>query len=115
MSMEIDRRGFVKSAVLGGIAMQAGRALGANDRVRIAVCGTRGRGHDHIKGFQNVPGVEIVALCDIDENVSASRADELQKAGLPKPKTYVDLRKMLEDKSIDAVTIATPNHWHSLM
>ena len=89
--------------------------LGANDRIRLAVCGLRGRGMDHVKRFSQVPGVEIAAVCDVDENVIGSRLADIEKAGLPKPKTYIDVRKLLDDKSIDAISVATPNHWHSLM
>jgi predicted dehydrogenase len=87
------------------------RVFGANDRVRLAVCGLHGRGKDHIDGFSRVPNVEIAALCDVDENVLRKRLGEVSG----KPQTYVDIRKLLEDKSIDAISIATPNHWHSLM
>jgi len=92
-----------------------GRILGANDRVRVAICGVRGRGNDHIRGFSRVPGVEIAALCDVDENILNGRLDEIQKTGRPRPKGYFDIRELLKDKDIDAISIATPNHWHSLM
>ena len=80
--MAIQRREFLKTtgrAVAVGSAALAlgGKILGANDRVRVAICGVRGRGGDHIKGFEHVPGVEIAALCDIDENVSAKRVAEI--------------------------------------
>jgi predicted dehydrogenase len=118
--MSIKRREFLKTsgkAVTVGAAALAlgGKILGANDRVRIAICGLRGRGGDHIKGFEHVANVEIAALCDIDESVSAKRVAEIEKFGAPTPKTYWDVRKLLEDKQIDAISIATPNHWHSLM
>jgi len=74
-----------------------------------------GRGNDHIHGFTKVPGTELAAVCDVDESVSIKRIGEIEKLGLPKPKSYVDVRKLLEDKDIDAISIATPNHWHSLM
>jgi len=92
-----------------------GRILGANDRVRVAICGVRGRGNDHIRGFSRVPGVEIAALCDVDENILNGRLDEIQKNGRPRPKGYFDIRELLKDQDIDAISIATPNHWHSLM
>ena len=60
------------------------------------------------------PNAQIVALCDVDENVLNQRLADVEKSH-PKPKPYTDFRKLLEDKSIDAVSIATPNHWHSLM
>ncbi|MGC1364715.1 MAG: Gfo/Idh/MocA family oxidoreductase, partial [Candidatus Acidiferrum sp.] len=110
--MEIERRDFLKTtgkALTVGAAALAlgGKILGANDRVRIAVCGVRGRGHDHIRGFAHVPGVELTALCDVDENVLNERLGGIEKMGLPRPKSYVDVRKLLEDKDIDAISIAT--------
>jgi len=112
--MTNDRRQFLKAAV--GLAMlQPARILGANDRVRIGICGLRGRGMDHIQHFGKLPGVEIAAVCDIDDAVTAKRVGDIEQMGLPKPRTYVDIRKMLDDQSIDAISIATPNHWHSLM
>src|SRR5271163_4088155 len=101
--MEIERRDFLKTtgkAITVGAATLAlgGKILGANDRVRVAICGVRGRGNDHIHGFSHVPGTEIAAICDIDENVSSQRIAEIEKMGLPKPKSYVDIRKLLEDK-----------------
>jgi predicted dehydrogenase len=115
--MDIDRRDFLKTAATVGAATLAlgGKVLGANDRVRVAICGLRGRGNDHLRGYSRVPNAEIAAFCDIDDSVLARRMDEVQKMGLGKPKTYTDVRKLLEDKDIDAISIATPNHWHSLM
>ena len=92
-----------------------GRILGANDRVRLAICGLRGRGNDHLKGFANVPGTKIAGVCDVDENVLNQRLGDAEKMGLARPKSYGDIRRLLEDKDIDAISIATPNHWHSLM
>jgi len=118
--METDRRRFLETtreAISVGAAALAlgGRVLGANDRVRVAVCGTRGRGKDHIRGFAKVAGAEIAALCDVDETILSQRLKDVEELGKPKPKSYVDIRKLLEDKDIDAISIATPNHWHSLM
>ncbi|MHB8503553.1 MAG: Gfo/Idh/MocA family oxidoreductase, partial [Candidatus Acidiferrales bacterium] len=118
--MEIERRDFLKTtgkAITVGAAALAlgGKILGANDRVRVAVCGVRGRGKDHIRGFARVPGVDLAALCDVDENILNERLGDVEKMGLPRPKSYVDVRKLLEDKDIDAISIATPNHWHSLI
>src|SRR5215475_5763007 len=119
--MPIERRDFIKSttaAITVGaatLALKPHSVLGANDRVRVAICGTRGRGVDHIHGFNKVSNVEIAALCDVDENVLNQRLSDVEKLGRPKPKSYTDVRKLLEDKDIDAVSIATPNHWHSLI
>ena len=114
-----DRRTFLKagSVAAAGLmtAASAKKVLGANDRIRIAVVGVRGRGWDHVKGYQGIPGVEIAYFCDIDENVLRKRLDDVEKMGLSKPQTQVDIRKLLENKNVDAVSIATPNHWHSLI
>jgi predicted dehydrogenase len=113
-----NRRAFLKTsaaAMACGIAAGSpARALGANDRIRAAVIGLRGRGGDHVKGFASLPGVEVAALCDVDEGVLNRRVEEVEKAGKPKPEAFVDLRKLYEGKGIDVVSIATPNHWHSL-
>jgi hypothetical protein len=117
-----SRRDFLKvtgagvaGTALGVTASSYARIMGANERVRVAICGVRGRGNDHIHGFSRVPGTELAALCDVDENVSNQRLGEIEKLDLPRPKSYVDIRKLLEVKEIDAISIATPNHWHSLM
>jgi predicted dehydrogenase len=88
--------------------------LRSKDRVRVAICGLRGRGVDHINAYAALKNAEIAALCDIDGEVLRQSLAEVEKIG-DHPKTYTDIRKMLDDKSIDAVSIATPNHWHSLM
>ncbi len=113
------RRTFLKNSGVAAASLltaaSAKRVLGANDRIRVAVIGVRGRGWDHVKGYHSLPGVEIVSFCDIDENVLRKRLDDADKMGIAKPQTYVDVRKLLEDKNVDAVSIATPNHWHSLI
>ena len=117
------RREFVRAAaastagasMLGAPALAAGR-LSANDRIRAAVVGLRGRGRSHIAAVEKLAAknVELAALCDIDESVMAQRLrDHVERAG-NKPAVYYDIRKLLEDKSIDVVFQATPNHWHAL-
>ncbi len=91
----------------------AGR-LGAAEAVRVAVVGVKGRGVSHIRGFEALDGVEVAALCDVDESWLNRRADELDQSTGRKVARFTDIRRLLEDKSIDAVSIATPNHWHTL-
>ena len=112
---QITRRNSI--AALGGIALlaQPKRILGAQSRVRVALCGVRGRGMDHLRNYSKIDNAEIAAVCDIDESVSAKCLATMERMGLAKPKTYVDVRKLLEDKTIDAISIATPNHWHALI
>jgi len=120
---QLSRRSFLKTTVTGAAGLAAAgsfltrpeRVLGANDRVRVAVCGVHGRGNDHIMNYSKLSNVEIAAICDIDEGVTAKCVDTMVKQGIPKPATFVDIRKLLDDKSIDAISIATPNHWHTLM
>jgi predicted dehydrogenase len=122
--MHDSRREFLKTGAKGVAVLAAAEplrawanrrtVLGANDRVRVAICGLRGRGVSHIDAYAALKNAEIVALCDIDGDVLRQRLAEVEKIGA-RPKTYTDIRKLLEDKSIDAVSIATPNHWHSLM
>src|SRR5579863_2450779 len=116
MESDLTRRDFLKSAAkttaglstLSGITFLAHpeRVFGANDRVRLAICGLHGRGKEHLAAFSRLSNVEIAALCDVDENVLRKRLGE---AG-GKPQNFMDVRKLLEDKSIDAISIATPNH-----
>jgi predicted dehydrogenase len=120
LAKELNRRDFLSGSTAGALGTLAvlgspGKVLGANDRVRVAICGIHGRGMDHLENFAKVKNCEIAALCDVDENVIRKRLGQMDKMGLAKPATYTDIRKLLEDKSIDAISIATPNHWHSLM
>ena len=91
------------------------RVFGANDRVRVAVCGIRGQGFEHVEQYSRMPNVEVAAVCDVDENIIRWRLDHMSRLDIPKPVVYTDPRRLMEDKSIDAVSIATPNHWHVLI
>jgi predicted dehydrogenase len=108
-----SRRTFILGA--GAAASHvAARKLSANDRVCIAVLGTNGRGKDHIAGIQGLNDAEVVTLCDPDLAVANERAAQLEQKYGRRPKVVQDLRQVFDDKEIDAVTVATPNHWHSL-
>lgn len=85
------------------------RRISPNETVRVGVIGVRGRGRAHIGAFKNMPNVEVVALCDADAGVV-----DLAKRSVPEAKYYQDMRAMMDDDSIDVISIATPNHWHSL-
>ncbi len=122
---DFSRREFLRTGLesAAGVAAFSGitflthprRVFGANDRVRVAVCGVHGRGMDHVAGFHGLKNTEVAAVCDVDENILAQRLAEIEKKGIPKPRTFIDIRKLLDDKSIDAISVATPNHWHALM
>ena len=117
----ISRRGFLAKGVAGAVAAHAAlrkgawaQPMGANDAVRVAVVGLHGKGAHHLQMLRAIPGVRVVALCDADRAVLEKRAAELAADNL-QVATYVDVRKLLESKDVDAITIATPNHWHALM
>lgn len=116
----ISRRDFVKqtAAAAGTLAfttMSRGENQSPNNTIRVAVAGVRGRGISHIEGFEALPGVEVVALCDVDENILGATAEKYESKTNRKLKRYRDFREVCDDKEIDAISIATPNHWHSLM
>jgi predicted dehydrogenase len=92
------------------------RVMGANDRVVIASIGIRGQGNALKRGFARLKNVEHKYLCDIDENLFAERRHDPRLADVPtfKPAFVQDLRRVMDDKDVDAVVIATPNHWHAL-
>ena len=99
------------SASRAGIAS---KVLGANNDIRIAIVGLRKKGIEHIDIFNRVPGVRIVALCDADTTFLEIEAKKF-RAREQKVTLYVDYRKLLDDRDIDAVVIVTPDHWHALM
>ena len=109
----MNRRHFLMSSA-GVLAATRLASSSPNDTVRVACVGLRGRGKDHMEGYSKLPNVEIAALCDIDEAVLGAAVKRIEDKGKKKPDTYSDLRKLLEDKSIDAISIATPNHSHTL-
>ncbi len=110
----ITRRHFIKSAAISAAtvtltARSFSQVSGANEAIRVAVVGFKGRGGDHISGLKKIPGVRITALCDVDKEVLEAGKQKIQDV-----ETYTDIRKLLESKNVDAVSIATPNHWHAL-
>lgn len=108
----MNRRSFLVGA--GGATAAGVSLLGANDTVRVACVGLRGQGSTHIGEYLKMPKVEIAAVCDVDESILARRTEEIEKASGRRPAGFTDFRRLLEDKSIDAVSIATPNHHHTL-
>jgi len=114
----MKRRTFLKATALGlaGAALSArswAQVAGANGDIRVAVLGLNGRGKNHLTSLRALPGVKIVAICDPDSAVLARTAAQLAKDGLV-PEKFTDVRKLLAMPGLDAVTIATPNHWHAL-
>src|ERR1700730_11269989 len=111
----MDRRYFLMGSLASaGTALQPRAMASPHDAVGLACVGVGGRGRSHIRAYSQMPNVEIAAMCDIDESVLNSRIGDLEKAKGKRPAAFTDLRKLLEDKSIDAISIATPNHHHTL-
>lgn len=114
----ITRRNFLKStaittAAFGLSARSWAQVAGANSDIRVAVIGFHGQGGGHIGTLLKAKGARITALCDADNDVLEGGKKRLAKEGR-EIETYVDIRKLLESKNVDAVSIATPNHWHAL-
>lgn len=119
--MATTRRDFLKTsatAAVAGFGLAASpsimRGQSPNQDLRVAVIGTGGRGGKHITGFAEAKGAQLVALCDADEKTLASKAGIVEKKYGTKVDTVVDYKELLERDDIDAVTIASPNHWHAL-
>ncbi len=110
--MESSRRDFLVSAVAAP-ALSSRRVLGANDRIRIAVIGNGGRGQWLMKALKKVApdGIQFVAVCDIYD---ARRAQALEIAGTG-AEQYIDYKQVLDRKDVDAVIVASPDHWHATM
>ncbi|MCP5522531.1 MAG: Gfo/Idh/MocA family oxidoreductase [Verrucomicrobiales bacterium] len=117
-STGLSRRSFLRNtgAATVGLALAAphARVLGANDDIRVAVVGVHGRGGDHINEYSRIAGTRVVALCDVDRDVLAARAEALAKKDNP-VKTFVDVRELLDSGEVDAISVATTNHSHSLI
>ena len=112
--VHMNRRYFLMTTTAAGATAARTALASASDRVRVACVGLRGQGGSHIRAYSGMQNVEIAALCDVDEREIAKRVKELETKGVKAPATHTDFRKLLEDKSIDAVSLATPNHWHTL-
>ncbi|MFV0607351.1 MAG: Gfo/Idh/MocA family oxidoreductase [Niabella sp.] len=124
--MQNNRRKFIKQA--GIIAAGAGlttslsleswatvrKNISANNKIGVGVIGIKGQGWNNLTNLLKNPDTECVAICDIDENVIAKRKTDLAAISTITPAIYSDYRKMLEDKNVDVVVIATPDHWHCL-
>src|SRR5919201_5399104 len=110
----MERRHFLMTAAAAGTAVRPSALASPNDTVRVACVGIRGRGKNHIDGYLKLPNVELAALCDVDESVLDKRVKDVEASGRKRPVAHTDFRKLLEDKSIDVVSLATPNHHHTL-
>jgi len=117
-----SRRRFLKQAALGtagltvGISAKSyGKIAGANDRVRFGVAGLNGRGQALMKAVQGVPNAEITWLCDVDSRVLEEANGLAQEISGARVQTDKDIRNLVEQNDLDAIAIATPDHWHTPM
>ena len=119
----VTRREFLDTMAVGaaGLAIGAsaksyGQILGANERLNFAVIGLNGRAYAHLSSLKaNKDATRIAHVCDVDSNILAKFAAAAQKEMGEAPATHQDFRKILELKDVDAITIATPDHWHAPM
>jgi predicted dehydrogenase len=124
MSKKMSRREFISRGAAGIAASSAlitsskassyANILGANDTINIAIIGIRGQGGGHIRNYAKMKNVKITYVVDVDENLFERRQDEVEKIAGYRPKGQWDMRKVFEEKDVDAVSIASPNHWHAL-
>ena len=118
------RRAFLKTAAASAGVCTAftiagtkasGRVIGANDTIRIGVAGINGRGRNHISSYVGQDGVQVTYLIDPDSRLFNSRSESVKKRGGNTPTCVQDIREALADKNLDAVSIASCNHWHALL
>jgi predicted dehydrogenase len=125
--MKVSRREFVKKVGLGSTALTIGgtafgfsaksysQIKGANDRIRIAVVGVNSRGKAHIVAISKCSNISISYICDVDTRAAEAAAKMAEENTKERPKIQFDFRKLIEEKDLDLVTIATPEHWHAPM
>ena len=121
MEKNIQRRNFIKQASLAaaGVGMSTlsfplfGRNVAANEKTIVAVMGTNGRGLEHIHSLTKIANLEIAYICDVEDNALAKGVNLVEKLTGKRPAAIKDFRKILDNKDIDAITIATPDHWHA--
>ena len=114
----MNRRGFLGSAAATASAaalttLAPASALGANERVVVAVMGTNGRGRTLARGFAGLAGATVAFVCDVDERAIVKGKKAVTDAGGAAPTGVKDVRRVLDEKSVDALIVAAPNHWHA--
>ncbi|NOX53550.1 MAG: Gfo/Idh/MocA family oxidoreductase [Planctomycetes bacterium] len=112
----VNRRTFLVRAGVGTAAagvMAGGTAAEAQKKILLGAIGCGGRGTYLAQTFAGMPDVEVVFVCDADRSRAERAAGAVERAGGKKPKVVTDLRRILDDPSVDAITIATPDHWHA--
>lgn len=120
--MKQTRRDFIKNISIASAGLAVGlnaksysRILGANDRVNFAIIGLNGRGYAHLASINACNNTAVTYICDVDRKILNKFAKEAKERYHQNPVMEGDFRKMLESKDVDAITIATPEHWHTPM
>jgi predicted dehydrogenase len=122
---DVPRRDFIKTGAAAAFGLAASRRApgplfiprsSANEKVVVAICGVNSRGLDHAQNFSKLPNSEVAYICDVDANVIAKALATVGRNQTTREaKALGDFRRALDDKSVDAITIATPDHWHAPM
>jgi predicted dehydrogenase len=124
----VDRRRFLNTSAQTGLAALAGvatlgsspkpargaRPISANDKITLAIVGINGRGRVLGPGFAERPDCQVAYLCDVETSGYGPRSADIEKLQHKAPQTVQDFRRALDDKSVDAIVVATPDHWHAL-
>src|SRR5215468_9800813 len=117
----LTRRNFLESTLAAAATItiagtkSSGRVLGANDVIRVGVAGIHGQGNAHIDQYLGLKGVQVTHLIDPDRSLFESRSQKIREKGGNTPKCFQDIREALEDPDLDVISVAAPNHWHSLI
>ena len=115
--MQLSRRTFgaVSAGALAHSVLATGSVKAApSERVNLCVVGIRGRGSGLAQNFAKLPNAQVTHICDVNESLLGPFAKTIGDIQQVAPKPVQDLRKVLEDKSVDAIVVATPDHWHAL-
>ena len=119
----MDRRSFVQGAAATGMIAsgyfteaqsEEKKRISPNDKITVCVTGVRGRGNNLLKTFSSIPDVNVKYVCDLDTSILGSRADEVRNRTGKNPERITDFRKAIDDKTVDALVLGTPDHWHAL-
>ncbi|MCC6511719.1 MAG: Gfo/Idh/MocA family oxidoreductase [Pirellulaceae bacterium] len=116
-SASIDRRGLLTGAAATGLALALAKTeakASANERIHVCVIGVRGRGSGVGKNFAALPNAQVTHICDVNEALLHDYGQQINEVQKSTPKPVQDLRRVLDDKSVDAIVVTTPDHWHAL-
>jgi predicted dehydrogenase len=114
VSDQTRRSFFFAATAAAAVTASRSRAVAANDKINVAVVGLGGRGRAHMNAYSKLPDANIIALCDVNQAALERGQAQVEKATGKKPKGYADMKEVFADKTVDAVSMPLPNHWHAL-